>query len=1152
MKIHKILISAFLATMLLGFTRAYAFSISDGINALKEIGNKTKNEDVINAATQASSVEKKYEEAKSIEKQIESAKTVDEIFSLLTQNSETLGISSADLAKLKTAYTNGKQAWDTNSRLTKTVKQIINDPKTTINQNTASQIKTDIESLLTFIEALRTAAEGVETNSSGDTGKNIGNGLTQTADDAEDAAQKAMEAINSGDQTTIQQAMTNLNTALNNLANINSNISNMIQTGAAGNTSSEYAMGIKNWEGQLGAFTTFANVQTDVCDRLFENDQQNLFKDVTCSLIKVVAASTAQLSTQMTCTIQESPSNSNYLDGASFTSTNGICEATNNDINPLNPSYIYGRTGTTSSVATGIYSGEISALTTSLASSTSGASQTYNVIKWILSIIAIVALLIFAFANILNIDVNTYAIKKAIPKVAVALVGGWLSLTIVVLLSRTVDVAYRLNIFSPYQSLHPMTNIFLGNFNLSSSTATSDLERGISVIFDIGSKFLNGGVASSPSFAGMLVGSFFLTIPALVVIIFEYVLAIRPFAVQFLAAAGPLAFACLILPQTQNLFKKWSTYLLIAISYPLVVNFAFFFLNKISGDYTFGSPAFIALWAFKIFVIIVLIRMPFAIESDVRKISHKLAVSDIGASLGLNKMFKTGIQPNATKSPASSQTDSNLSTDKARDLVVPISRKFFRTNIKPRGNATSNDDILNSGQLQSNSVMPTTLASLISNADRVNSSRTSTILKNSIQDIPAAALKAVVERDDLQLWRDTRLIEQLKNKDGQILDEQGAAIRADSIRKAIRLAQVADDGKLVNGDLIKLFASKGMLSSLPAGIVKEALRENILNNEDLITSYGSNYQRVLNSAVEARISDDQAKRLMAQDQRDHFTGYNRISSEITSAMTAGEIASQTTNAISNKMLQNGSGNLLKNSDYYMQRLSSDNSQAISSIGQALTKAGVDNKTAASLAQNTSLGLDQVSQYIPKQQQNTESLQQIKEGLFNRDVTGGLISEIGGIVIQEKTSSSRAITKRVADVFKNDENANIAGVQTDIKSMIEKLEGPTSPDEIEEIANKIGKYHPGAKIKTNQKYDQNEIDQIKQRAEEVLQTTEKIQGAGFDEKKVVEDPMGVSKTVETEIARDVQNKARGTVAKSNKFDQNLNVISKAIEKNDGRQ
>lgn len=1152
MKLYRTFILLVLVMAILGVSRAYALDLGD----LKEVADDAKN------------IKENYDTAMTIKKQIQAVESPEQAFNVLVQNSATLGIKPDDMQRLSTAFDATMTGIEAGKSIKNTIDQLEKDPGKVLSDPQAKKrAEADLDTLIQSLETLEKTADALASNNkSSSTANQAGIGVSADAKDTKSAAIAAKAAMASGDQNKTATASKNLSNTLENLkpkitATLASAASSGGTTGASGPT--EYSMGIKNWEnqGSLVVSQTIAanDIQTQVCDRIFAGDDKNLFKDVFCSLIRVVSASTAQFASQMTCNIQAVPINSNYINGAEFQNNDGVCRATNPSMN-TNPEYIYGlpEDQSTGQTSTGLYGNQNSVLTASLVNTDGGTRNTFDITKWILAFGVMGTLIFFAFANILHIDVNTYAVKKALPRVIVALVGGWLSLTIVALASRFVDVAYRLNIFSPYQSLHPMANIFMGSFGSATATAgtavaTNDLSRGISLIFDIGGRFLSGGTATAttdPSFAGMVLGSFMLIVPAIAVLIFEYVMALRPFIVQLLVAAGPIAFAALVLPQTQFLFRKWWTYLLIALFYPLAVNFVFFFLSKIdiSAGASYGNGAFFAIWCFKIFIILLLARMPFTIESDIRKISQKISSSDLGVSLGLNKILgKGGVQP-SNKTSVSGTTNENLSSEKAKGLIAPVARRFFRgVASQPSISGQGRGAIVNRGQLQSMPFVPDSLAKVIANANQINSGRNSSLIQKSIQDLPTNAMKAVVDRNDLQLWRDTRLIEQLKNQNGQTLDDQGAAIRADSVRKALRMAQISENGKLINGDLIKMLASKGMLSSLPQNVVKEAVAQNILKKEDLMPSYGGSFQKVLESGGGSLIDATRARELMVQDHSDYLTGFNEIKNGISSAIkSGGGSASQAVGAIAEKIRQGGSGNLVKNSDYFLQRLASDKNQAIANLAGTLTKNGVDQKSAMSLAQNTAIGLSQIAKYIPKQQQNDVTFQQIKEGLLNRDVSSGLIGEVSGIITQEKTTVSRGITQKIAETFKNDESIDIDGVQKTIKEVAEKLNGPLSPTEIEQAASKINKYHPGAKIKTNQQYDQNDVDQIKERASEVLDTTSKLRKSGLDKKKILENPVVASQAAEREIIKEVQAKAKGLSSADSEFVGKLGGIAKTIE------
>lgn len=1155
MKFYKVIICLALAIAVLGIGRVYAADIND----LKKVTDDAKE-----LRQKYKDVKEKYDSAMAVKQQIEAVRSPEQAFNVLVQNSSTLGIKPEDMQRLSTAFDATIAGIQAGKNIRNTIDQLEKDPAKVLSDPQArKRAEADLDTLIGSLETLeKTADELASNNKSSSTANQAGNDVSADAKETKDVAIATKQALASGDPSKVSVASENLSRATNNLkpkitATLASAVSTGGTTGATGPT--EYSMGIKNWENQgslvVGQSIAPNDIQTKVCDRIFAGDDKNLFKDVLCSLIRVVAASTAQFSTEMTCNIQSVPINSNYINGVELQNDGGICRATH--ANMVSPAHIYGvpEDQSTRRDGTGLYQKDRSSvLTASLVKKDGGTRNTFEITKWILAFGVMGALIFFAFANILHIDVNTYAVKKALPRAIVALVGGWLSLTIVALISRFVDITYRLNIFSPYQSLHPMANIFMGNFGSSTvatgtATATDNLSKGITLIFDIGGWFLSGNSNTDPSFAGMILGSFILIVPAIAVLIFEYVMALRPFIVQLLVATGPIAFAALVLPQTQFLFRKWWTYLLIALFYPLAVNFVFFFLSKIDIDSgaSYGNGAFFAIWCFKIFIILLLARMPFTIERDTRRISQKIASSELGVALGLGKLLrKGGVQPNS-KGPISGATSDNLSSEKAKQLIAPVTKRFFR-NIVPQTaiNTQSKGNLASSGQLQRMPFVPDSLARMIQNANQINSGRGSGLIQKSIQDLPINAMKAIVDRNDLQLWRDTRLIEQLKNQNGQILDDQGAAIRVDSVRKAVRMAQISENGRLVNGELIKTLAQKGMLSALPQNIAKEAVKQNILNKEDLIPSYGRDFKKVLDSDSNSLINATKARELMAQDHTDYLTGFNEIRNGINSAMKSGGSANQVVGAITDKIRQGGSGNLVKNSDYFLQRLGSDKNQAVTTLAGALTKAGVDHKPALSLAQNTSVGFDQITKYIPKQQQNDANFQQIKEGLLNRDVSTGLISEVSSIIAQEKTTVSRGITQKMAEVFKKDESIDISGVKKTVKETADKLNQPLSSAEIEQAASTINEFHPGARIKTNQQYDKSDIDQIKQKASEVLDTTEKLEKSGLDKKQIIANPIVASQAAEREINKEIQAKAKGVVATDSNFSDELGGIAKIIE------
>src|SRR5690606_19327567 len=139
-------------------------------------------------------------------------------------------------------------------------------------------------------------------------------------------------------------------------------------------------------------------------------------------------------------------------------------------------------------------------------------------------------------------------------------------------LSVGIDFLYRFEIFSPYNAMHPFYNLMNGANQMNVTQLNS--QNAIQLVFDIGSKALGNSTQQTLLAAGL--GMFFLAIPAIVVFAFEYVIALRPIVIGLLTVISPIAFACYVMPQTQHLFKKWWTFLLIALFYAPAVNFVFY------------------------------------------------------------------------------------------------------------------------------------------------------------------------------------------------------------------------------------------------------------------------------------------------------------------------------------------------------------------------------------------------------------------------------------------------------------------------------------------------------------------------------------------------------------------------------------------------
>lgn len=906
-----------------------------------------------------------------------------------------------------------------------------------------------------------------------------------------------------------------------------------------------YSNGVKNWEKTKSSFLDIdGDDSSDICDKMFAGDEKNLFKDVICSLMRVTAASTSQFATEMTCEIQSIPTDGNYVEKVDFNYKSNICRATLESPSTTGSgSEIFGSKMSAGSLAgstNGIYAPSAkTTLTDSLIENDGGTKKAYDAVKWILSAGVLIALLIFAFANILNIEVNTYAIKKALPRIIVALIGGWVSLTAIILISRFIDFCYRLSIFSPYQALHPMTNIFNGNFSFVNSTTavapstTSDLENSIALIFAIGGKLL--GDASGSSLSALILGSFILGLPALVVIAFEYVMALRPFAVSLLTAVAPLAFVSLILPQTQGIFRRWSQYLAIALFYPLIVNFVFYFINTIELSSN-NQVAFFAQWSFKIFIIAALIRLPFAVSSDLNAIVKKIAESDLGASLKLNKLFLT-----AASSTNAPKQKSAISLDRKSDVIAPI-RKFF---VDEKREKSTKQRSLNAAPRSDNpEELSRKITKLMSVANKINGERSAPVMQRSIADLPSNTLKTVIDRDDAQIWRDTRLIEQLKSQNGQILDEQGAAVRADSVRKIVRLAQDNKDGELQNKDLIKFLAIKGMLSSLPQETVQKSFEQKIIDQNDINNSFPQGFSS--NSVMRNITQNPNApiNTLIAQDHRDYLTGFHQLENQISEIAKVRRGADEkTVNAIVQNLVKNNGSSLDKNSDYFVDRLQSNKNTASTNVASALMQAGVEGKTAVALAQNRQVDFAQITKYLPEKEQNGVVSDLISEQVAKRDLNDKVASKISEIAKAEKTNSVRAITGKISQALKANPEMKLDEIATLSDSFANKIKDGATPQEISSIVSNVEKFHPSVRIKTTNDYSSEDIEAVEEKALEVATIAKEIKQTGMSESDVAQNPDGVIHEVIKKMLSTTSDTKNAPLANDNgTFSQELSKIS----------
>jgi hypothetical protein len=892
------------------------------------------------------------------------------------------------------------------------------------------------------------------------------------------------------------------------------------------------------WDDDRSPLTTgtIGDTSEQICQELFAADSTNIFKEVVCSFTRLAALSIANLATEITCSIQQVGNNTNYQGGVTFSGGSGRC--TESPENPLG----------SKTEGSGFYSSELSQSTSELTDSLSPTqspdpSATYRgfiIARNIMGLMVVVALFVFAFANILYIEVNTYAIKKAIPSIIIAIIGGVLSIYIVFLLSRFVDFTYRLNIFSPYQTYHPMQNIFGGYFSLG-ATADQLKDGSVRLIFDIGGSLI--GTSKISFFAGLL-GSVMLVIPALAVFAFEYVLSLRAFAVQVLTIIAPVAFACLVLPQTQIFFRKWWSYMLIAIFFAPLANFVFYVLN-LFGPSSTDVTTFMALWFLKTVTLILLVRFPFTVEMDVKKILTAVSKTSFGTALGLNRLATSGV-----KSPSGEQPIKFANIDKIKNFSKNAPLRTFT----PIGkNKTEQINRSQDRQAVAPVGLSYSIEKAVAQASQDNLVRSSDLLIKSSANIASGAFRAVVDQSDLKLWRDTRLIEQLKNHNGQVLDEQGAALRADSARKLMRLSQVVENNKIANPEALKTLAEKGVLDNIPMAIIKKAMDDKVLQKSDLAATFTGNTSKVIQYIENSKqteqgfLTSAQAKTLMVRDRNDYATGFRDLTKLFANTIRDPSIfpppPPPVIKNIVSQMKSTDPDIFEKNGMYYLSRLAQIQSGSIKDISSTLTKSGVQNQTAIAIAKNPRIDFADAKKYASREKLDANGLSLLREGFLNRDLSNNLIGSISCLMREQKTLVGKGITQKISESISKNPETKLSDIGINMKKIVQALQKPVTPQDTQKLAQEVDKFYPGAAIKSGLTLNHEDIRETSQKASSILETIETLIKSGINEKVIKENPQKAVGEIEKSVAETIEQVANGQVAKDSEFDTKLSNISK---------
>jgi hypothetical protein len=442
------------------------------------------------------------------------------------------------------------------------------------------------------------------------------------------------------------------------------------------------------------------------------------------------------------------------------------------------------------------------------------------------------------------------------------------------------------------------------------------------------------------------------------------------------------------------------------------------------------------------------------------------------------------------------------------------------------------------------------IAGIFNNAGNSNMSRTGAILARSVADLAPETFKKAVRQSDLRLWQDPRAISDLKNQNGQILDDQGAAIRADAARKLVRLAQVVEKDTFQNPEAIKALATKGVLDNLPFAVVQKAIKDSVLTKNDLLPTYGNETARAfeqlqnLDFKKSDIISLAQAKTLMNQDQKDYSTGFKDMVGLFSNVVKDTKILPppppSTIKDIVTQMRSHGSDVFENNGMYYLERLGKIRRDSENLIVSSLQKSGAPVQTAVAIAKNPRLDLSQVKDYVKTEALTPESLSLLREGFINRDLSNQLTSQIAIQVSSQKKVFSEAVCNRLSENLKTNQSLSFDEIKKTLKSYL--TQEAITPESAKAFAEEVDKYYPGTAMQTSGTAPKEAIDESKKHAQSVLDTIEGLSKAGFNEKTLSANLNGAKVALQSQVAQGIQKAVAGTVATDTGFNTKLGEIS----------
>jgi len=224
----------------------------------------------------------------------------------------------------------------------------------------------------------------------------------------------------------------------------------------------------------------------------------------------------------------------------------------------------------------------------------------------------VLLLIAVAFAEILNINISTYGVKKILPALVLAVIAAnfsWIMCRLFIDWANIVMSRFGgdTSIIDPLISSREPFNISLTNINTANSSAN----------------ILNGVGGGEISFFQAFMKTLFVWVGAIALYILTFLLLLRNIIIVGLAVFSPVAFMAMVLPQTKSAFNKWWTTFIQWTFMPTVAVFMLWMGSKVQNSISGSDPLIGFLIA--IGFIYGAIKVPFSMSGAASGIMNKWA-----------------------------------------------------------------------------------------------------------------------------------------------------------------------------------------------------------------------------------------------------------------------------------------------------------------------------------------------------------------------------------------------------------------------------------------------------------------------------------------------------------------------------------------------